>query len=148
MLIWPKHIVSWLCGLISSDGSIVDYYHEQTKCRIKKIEIIATAYLGWAKQVQKILREYVIGTAVQGPYKNKGSKSYPPNPNSPGNYHLRLNQYYPKNRQSGVDQYQAFRNNVEYWGLQHLLVDRKYKKLCDLTNPMPIIEEAKTQLYL
>ena len=147
MLVWPKYIVAWLCGLIASDGSIVDYYHEPNNSRIKKIEIICTAYLGWAKDVQKILREYVIGTSIQGPYKNKSTKSYPSNPNALGAYHLRLNQYYPKNRQSGVDQYQAFRNNVEYWGLQNLLVDRKYKKLCGLTKPMPINSEAMTQKH-
>ena len=145
MLIWPKHIVSWMCGLISSDGSIVNYYHKPTDCHIKKIEIICTAYGNWAKQVQKNLREYVIGASIQEPYKMKSTKSYPPNPNSPGSYHLRLNQYYPKGRRSGIDQYQAFRNNIEYWKLQKLLTDRKYEKLCEFTKPVPLAEEALIQ---
>lgn len=146
MLIWPKYIVSWMCGLISSDGSIGNYYYyKPTKIHIKRVEIITTAYISWAKQVQKTLREYVIGTSIQGPYKNKSTKSFRPNPKSPGNYHLRLNQYYPKQRQGGIDQYQVFRNNIEYWELQKLLVNRKYEKLCELTKPMPLSEEAKIQ---
>lgn len=147
MLIWPKYIVSWICGLISSDGSIVNYYHKPTDCHIRKIEIICTAYINWAKQVQKNLREYVIGTSIDGPYKNKPTKSFSPNPKSLGSYHLRLNHYYPKHSH-GTDQYQVLRNNVEYWGLQKLLVDRKYEKLCEFTKPMPITEEAKIQQLL
>ncbi len=148
MLIWPKEIVSWICGLISSDGSIGDYYYKSTKIHIKRVEIVATAYLGWAKQIQKILREYVIGSSIQGPYKNKPTKSFRPNPESSGNYHLRLNQYYPKGRSSGIDQYQVFRNNIEYWEIQKLLVDRKYEVLCKITKPMPLAEEAKIQVSL
>lgn len=148
MLIWPKHIISWMCGLISSDGSIVNYYHEPANSHIRKIEIICTVYINWAKKVQKNLREYVIGTSIHGPYKNKPTKSFRPNPKSPGAYHLRLNQYYPKGRSSGVDQYQVFRNNIEYWELQDLLVKRKYEKLCEFTKPMPLTEEAKIQLSL
>jgi len=145
MLIWPKHIVSWICGLISSDGSIGNHYHKPTKSHIKRIEIMGTAYLDWAKNLQKILREYTIGTSIHGPYKNKSTKSFPPHPTSPGQYHLLLNQYYPKRRQSGLDQYQVFRNNVEYWKLQKLLMNRKYKILCEFTKPMPLAEEAKIQ---
>ncbi len=148
MLIWPKYIVSWLCGLISSDGSIGNYYHEPTKSQVKRVEIASTAYINWAKHIQKTLREYVIGTSINGPYKNKGTKSYPAHPTSPGQYHLRLNNYYPKGRFSGLDQYQVFRNNVDYWGLQKLLVTRKYEILCEITKPMPLNEEAKMQQSL
>ncbi len=148
MLIWPKHIVSWMCGLISSDGSIGNYYYKPTKSHMKRVSIISTAYINWAKHIQKILREYVIGTSIHGPYKNKGTKSYPPHPTSPGQYSLHLNNYYPKGRSSGLDQYQVFRNNIEYWGLQKLLVNRKYKILCEFTKSMPLVEEAKIQLSL
>lgn len=150
MITWDEHIVSWICGLISSDGTISSNHYEynDTPFQVKRINITCGVYPNWLKTIQSVLREQTIGTTLRGPYKNKGTKSFPPNPLSPGKFELALNKYFPKGKRSGLNQHQVFRNSLEYWGFQELLVKRKYETLCGFTKPMPVLFEAKSQQRL
>ena len=141
MLIWPKHVTVGLCCLISCDGSI---HLRSPKDRLKHnrkpnsgfIDIFNSVEIEWAKNIQKILLEHKIGTSLGNRYRTDIKKNY---------YVLRLNRRYPKQIRKGMDQYQIFRNSIEYWNAQQYLIKRKYEALCKMTKLIPVICSPKTQ---
>ncbi len=155
MLIWPKEIVIWLCGVISCDGSIK--YHKvqensQRKSGSTESNFISLCYsteIEWLRQIQKISRSYKIGVSLKGPY-SQNSARIPSEykKKAKEKYNLMLNKRYPKGRHGGLDQWQVFRNSIDHWGVQDYLMKRKYEVLCKITKPMPLAGEAKMQQSL
>ena len=133
MIIWPKHIVSWICALISTDGSIKfriasDYAKKKYGFNeVINIDICYSAEKNWIKNIQNILRNYKIGTSILTITQKNQWK---------GNliYFLCLNKRYPKRKRSGINQFQVLRDNIEYWNLQNLMMKRKYDSLCKFTS--------------
>lgn len=134
MIIWPKHIVSWLCALISTDGSIK---FRIASANVKKkyglnevinINICYSAEKNWIENIHDILRNHKIGTSILTRTQNNQWK---------GNliHSLCLNKRYPKRKHSGINQHQVLRDNIEYWNLQNLMMKRKYDSLCKFTFP-------------
>lgn len=152
MLIWPKHVVVGMCCMISCDGSIK---HHKTKEATKRkhgvsesnqISICYSSEKEWLKQIQKVLRKHKIGTSITGPYSSDKIRLPPEyKAKAKGQYGLMLNKKYPKRRRGGLDQHQIFRNSIEHWGIQDYLMERKYQNLCKITEPMPLVDNAKMQ---
>ena len=138
MLIWPKHIVTNFGGLISSDGSI--------KTNPGRITLFACSEEEWCKKMKKNLLEYRIGTSIVGP-QCQNIKRFNDGIDIEKRfmYWLHLNKRFPKGKNGGMNQHQIFRNSIEHWGLHGFLMERKYEVLCRITNPLPTLEEPKTQ---
>lgn len=141
MIVWPKYIVSWICGLISADGCIVNY--ELTEKAKKKnphrkntiaVRLMTSVEKDWIYLVQKILSSNNIKTSIPKPYLSKEGQRYP---NQRQVYVLRL-----RKKKGNIDQYQTLRANLEYWGITDLLVNRKYKTLCEFTEPLSDDDKA------
>ena len=121
MILWDKRVVSWLLGLISGDGTI--YYYKYKRSFVSGIYISSCSDVDWLKSVNEILSNHNIKASIAHQKQTKGSFK--------GGILYRLRLLKTKK----IDQYQAFRDNIEHYGLQALLLNRKYKELCKFTSP-------------
>ena len=113
--------------------------YQHIKQKIICIDILNTVEKDWVQQAHRVLLKHNIKTSVLGPYVDKKGKV-------PPKYTLRLYWKQP------LDQYQIFRNSIEYWGIVHYLLPKKYNVLCEFTSNQingnkPIIQKPLSGKY-
>lgn len=129
-IIYSKHFTTWLCGLISADGSIGLYTYTigKYKNRYKSGNVtIVTSEPSWASQIARVLEENQVS------YKHILTHKQRINPE----HRIDIYKWSEKQNYNSTNQWKSFLKSVEEYKLQGYIINRKYKNLIFISRDQP-----------